>query len=48
MFHPSQFYATQIILNSRISANDDKVEELSANVKILIKEIVFVLDSLET
>ena len=36
------FYATEII-NSRISANHDTVEGVSANGKILIKEIVSLL-----
>ena len=40
------FYATKIddpFLNSRISANHDKVEGLLANYKILIKGIVCLL-----
>ena len=40
---PFPFYATQIINpfhNSRILANHDKVDGLSANGEILIKEIV--------
>ena len=43
---PLPFYATQILspfLNSRISANPDKVVGLSANGGILIKGIVSLL-----
>ena len=43
---PLPFYATQIInpfLNSRISANHDKVEGHSAKGEILIKEIDTIL-----
>ena len=43
---PLLFYAIQIISpfrDSRISANHDKKEILSANDEILIKEIVYLL-----
>ena len=43
------YYATRIInpfLKSRISGNHDKKDELSANDKILIKGIVFLLENL--
>ena len=45
-FIPLPFYVTQIItnfLNSRILANQDKVEGYSANCEILIKGIVSLL-----
>ena len=44
--HFLPFYATQIIkpfLNSMISANHDKVKELSANGEMFIKGIVSLL-----
>ena len=40
------FYATQIInpfINSKISTNHDKIDGLSANCEILIREIVSLL-----
>jgi hypothetical protein len=50
VFHtPLPFFATQItitFLNSRISANNDKVEGLSANREICIKVIVSLLQNL--
>jgi hypothetical protein len=50
IFHtPLPFYAAQTfnpVLNSRISANHDKVERLSANRELLIKMIVYLLQIL--
>ena len=48
-YTPLRFYTTKIIssfLNSRISANHDKVGGLSANGKILIKGVVSLLRNL--
>ena len=46
MFFIPPFYATQMInpfLDSRISDNHDKVDKLSANDEILVKDFVFLL-----
>ena len=46
---PFHFHATQIInpfINSKISANHDKIERLSANGETLMKKIVFLLKNL--
>ena len=47
--YPLSFYATQIVnpfINTRISANHDKVDELSANGVILVGDCFSSLESL--
>ena len=41
--HPMSFIPPYLLYNSRMSANHDKVERLSANSEILMKAIVFLL-----